>query len=91
LTATLIGLCQEYVLAEQFLPFFFAQPEKLQASLDNEATKDTTIYMLQKGSTVLNCLECLQDGRPDAMEYLETLLLGLAYDLFKAAERGGAS
>ena len=84
--ATLPGLIQAYAEAERVLPGFYTQPEKLKATLSNPATEERTIEALRRGARLLNCLECLETGD---VEYLGTLLRGLAYDAFKDAERGG--
>ena len=90
-TATLPGLVQSYVVAEQVLPFFTAMPERLDAALNHYASRDRSIFFLQKGAKVMNCLECLQDGRPEAVDYATMLLRSLACELFKEAEKEGAA
>jgi hypothetical protein len=82
-TATLPGLIQAYALAGEYLPYFCPQPEKLLKALEDSEKKDRAIFMLQKGSQALNCLECLE---AEDLELLKTYLTGLARDLFRQAE-----
>lgn len=86
-TATLPDLVQTYCMAEDVLPYFSANPDRLKNALDDPSRRNRTIATLQYGAKALSCLECLADGSPEALEYLETLLTGLTRDLFTAAEK----
>lgn len=87
-TATLPGLLQAYSLAPEYFQLFLLKPEELKASLEDETRRNVSIFMLQKGAQAINCLDCLRDGDPKALEYLETLLSGMVYDFYSLAERG---
>jgi hypothetical protein len=82
-TATAYGLVQAYVMADLYLRYFVTKTEKLLEDLEDVERRDSAIFMLQKGSQALNCLDCL-DARD--LELLRTYLVGLAYDLFRQAE-----
>lgn len=89
-TRTLAGLLQAYAVAEQVIPYLCPKPgrvrEAIESPKDSERYKKA-IFLLQAGSRGINCLECLEDGSPDALENLKALLLGLTRDLYKEAER----
>ncbi len=82
-TATIPGLVQTYALAAEALPFFAARPERLLHALEDPARHDAALFLLQSGTSALDCLECLEAGD---LTLLRTYLTGLAYSLFKKAE-----
>ncbi len=85
-TATLPGLIQAYARAGEVLPFFNPHPDKLRAALEDATTRESTIFMLQRGATALNALDCLAEGTPESLAYMQTLLHGLIGDLYRKAE-----
>lgn len=87
-TATVPGLLQAYAEAEKRLPFY-TRPERLKAALADPATAKGAIGRLQQGARLLTCLNCLEDGTPEALEYMGILLRGLAMDTFRGAEQEG--
>lgn len=87
-TATLPGLIQAYALATERLPQFGAQPEKLKTALESSETKDLAIFMLQRGSQLLTCLEALEAGDLDD---LRRILMQLITSVYRSAEKGGVS
>lgn len=87
-TATIQGLLQAYAEAENRLPFY-ARPERLRAALADSTNAKKVIGHLQQGARLLTCLDCLEDGHPEALEYMGTLLRGLAIEAFRDAEQEG--
>ena len=90
-TATLPGLLQAYASAEDSLTYFIAKPDRLRAALDNEARRDNAIFMLEQGAKALNALDCLNAGEEDNLEYARTIIAGMAYELYRQAEKGGVA
>ncbi|MDL2217003.1 hypothetical protein LJB81_04665 [Desulfovibrio sp. OttesenSCG-928-M14] len=86
-TATLPGLLQAYAVAEQVLPYLCPRPNMVLDALEDPARRDRAIFLLQCGSKALKCIECLEEGDQDALDYLRTLLYGLTRTLYKEAER----
>ena len=87
-TSTLQGLLQIYAASERYVPRY-NRPERLRAALDNPLTHDLTIERLQMGAGLLTCLDLLNDGRPEALLYMGSVLRSLALQAFRGAERGG--
>lgn len=87
-TATLPGLLQAYAASENYIPFH-TRPERLKAALADSTNAKKVIGHLQQGARLLTCLDCLEDGHPEALEYMGTLLRGLAIEAFRDAEQDG--
>ena len=85
-TATFPGLIQAYATVCDEIPYFCPRPDKLKEASENPASRDGTIFFLQRGATVLNCLDLLKSGNLDR---LDVYLTGLMHALYKCAENGG--
>lgn len=84
-TATLPGLIQAYALAQDHI-LYCPVPDRLQAALEDPATKEEAVFNLQQGALALNILACIQDeDYALAKSYLATL----AHDAYKRAENLG--
>ena len=85
-TATLPGLIQAYARACDAIPYFCPRPDKSKEALENPASREDTLFFLQRGATALGCLELLREGH---LDNIDTYLSGLMLVLYKCAENGG--